>query len=138
MPNRVTESAIARLLELTVRTAFTRPEEEDRRLVDWSALRYFAQASEAGRTRSGLANYLGAAKARAANIVGRLVEEGLVVASNETQIDLTEAGLTSLATDPLLRLAAAISTLEPDKQALVADALETIQETLFTATRRPH
>jgi hypothetical protein len=72
------------------------------------------------------------------NIVGRLSEEGLVDASSETQIDLKEPGLAYLATHPLVKLAAAISTLPPETQTLLAEALEAVQGSLVTAARRPH
>jgi hypothetical protein len=134
MPARSSAMARARLLELLVRTAFVPDAKRERHLTDWCALRYFSQAGLAGRTRPGLANYIGVPPSSADAIVQRLQDSGdLEDGPANNALELTREGQSVLANDPLAPLSAAIATLPETDQQKLGTLLET---TLAALTAR--
>jgi len=76
--------AIARLLEMAVRSAYVRSGADERHLTDWPVLRFLVQAGNEARTRAGLQRFLGVDDKACAAIVDRLLMSGL----EQTQLQL--------------------------------------------------
>ena len=98
----------------------------------WMALRYFAKAPSQRRTASDLARFQGLANGPVSRTVRTLIHKGLL-AKAEVQprgraevLDLTEAGLKVLESDPTLELETALAGLDESDQEAIARALELI------------
>jgi hypothetical protein len=128
MANHAALLAKATLLELVVRTAFVRGLRPERHMTDWPTLRYFSRVGPIGRTRPGLANYLGVTLDLSDAIVARLQETGDLGSDSDTgdRLKLTQCGWETLAADPARMLSSAIETLPESAQDGLADYLETI------------
>lgn len=139
MAKHAEAAAKARLLELVVRAAFVPDVEHERRLTDWAALRYLAQAGAAGRTQAGLANYLGIAPDCARLLVARLHASGDVVdgSSEGHALELTGAGRAVLAYDPIETLSRAVGALPDAAQTELVCHLEVILGALGSSRPAP-
>ena len=94
--------------------------------VQWSAMRYFAQAGQSARTVTGLTAYSGVNQSSATRTVQLLAEKGLIEIQREgrfKRISLSEKGRQTLDRDPLKRLAYAIDALDPGAQVVLRDLL---------------
>lgn len=130
--------AIARLLEMAVRSAYVRSGADERHLTDWPVLRFLVQAGNEARTCAGLQRFLGVDDKACAAIVDRLLMSGLVCEAAERRLDITQAGRDILTHDPSLRLAAAITTLTPNLQSSLVAGLEAVLASLSHPEVRRH
>ena len=109
---------------------------DDLHAVQWAALRYLARAGRRTATVQGLARYLSNTSGSASRTIKSLQERGLVEGvplredARSTSYALTAFGEETLGRDPLLELAAAVSTLEPARVAKLADLLDQVQAAL--------
>ena len=124
--------ALAYLLEQTARAIHSQGYAGDLFPAQWSALRYFARAEPNHRTASALANYQGLASGPVTRTVRTLITKGLLVKAGSLgrgraeRIDLTAAGETLLATDPLSEVAEALAELPEADRRCFAVGLEAV------------
>ena len=103
----------------------------------WAALRYFAQTHRSARTVTAFAHHHGTTKGTASQTVAALVRKGLLAKDQAVRdrrnvgLAPTEAGLTMLAADPLVRLAEAIDGLDGERQRLLAECLDGVLRRLM-------
>lgn len=136
MHGRDKAKAIAHLMELTVRTAFASDALRERHLTDWPALRYLSQVGDKGRTRDGLANYLGTSVEVADVIASRLLDDDVLSeALPENRLDITPIGQAILSVDPLNFLSAAVAMLSETDLDKLARSLEAIHEKLSSPSK---
>lgn len=135
MANHSAATAKARLLEMIVRVAFVTDARRERHMTDWPALRFYSQVGQAGRTRAGLANYLGVPLESADGIVARLLaSRDLMEVSNEDgRLQLTQTGEAVLVDDPIYALSIAIDSLPTPAQEDLGRYLEALLATLKSA-----
>jgi DNA-binding MarR family transcriptional regulator len=110
---------------------------------EWTALRLLASANRFSRTPSALAQFIGATRAAASQIVRRLEEAGCLQRSRSAEdkrsvlLEVTPQGKKMLARDPIEPLVNAISTLELGANHF-RDILRHILEQLDTTQHRRH
>jgi len=92
----------------------------------WTALRFFARANRASRTPSAFADFQATTRGTASQTIKTLEARALLTRrraehdGRSVQFELTQAGCTLLAQDPLRHLTAAIARLDgPDRDALM-------------------
>lgn len=127
-----TAAAIAELLELTARKLHSRGHAGGMFPAQWAALRYFSRAPEGLRTASELARFQGLANGPVSRSVRTLLLKGLLGKADHQPkgraelLELTEAGMDLLNSDPTLALEAALETLLQLERDSLARALERI------------
>ncbi|MBP2299222.1 MarR family winged helix-turn-helix transcriptional regulator [Azospirillum picis] len=98
----------------------------------WTALRYFAEATPQSRTAAGLMRYQNMAMSPVARTVRALVEKGLVARTPNPKdgrsdlIELTPMGRELLRLDPRNDLEALLGKVTPDHLASLALALQAV------------
>lgn len=130
MEDEIAPKALARMLELVMRTGFVREGVEERHLTDWPALRYFSKTATVARTRLGLGNYLGCSSIMAATIIDRLLYSRLLIDEGEGCVSMTAAGCAMLELDPSQNLVIVVATLPPAARQDLASGLEMLLESL--------
>jgi DNA-binding MarR family transcriptional regulator len=128
--------AVALLLEQTARAIYDERGPQHTHPGQWAVLRYLGFAGRSARTVGGVANYLGITHAPASRAVAALARRKLVsVHVDDTDgrvrhLELTEAGNHMLQHDPVVRLASAISSVDPVERRKFAESLEVIYSRL--------
>jgi DNA-binding MarR family transcriptional regulator len=95
----------------------------------WTALRYFARANRFSRTPSAFSDFHATTRGTASQTVKSLIALGLLERrANEADgrsalIEVTAAGRTKLARDPLADLSACIAALPPEPRASLGETL---------------
>ena len=98
--------------------------------VQWSALRFYANAARNENTVSGLARYQGTTLGSASRTVSTLVNRGLLVPTTDPNdrrtklLSVSEAGQQILSYDPLQRLEHALSLIPEDAVDLVHESID--------------
>lgn len=135
---RATAEIMAQVLRTTASLAFT----EGLNPAQWSALRYFAQATPSVRSVVAFARHHGTTKGTASQTIAALLKKGLLDRSRgerdrrTVNLELTPAGRTVLESDPLNELAAAIASLNDAHHRNLAEGLDQVLRTLLV--RRSH
>ena len=120
---------MALLLEQLMRLVYPERSPHDMHPGQWAALRFLARANREARTVAGLARYLGVTQGPASRAASALDRKGLIESLRDTddrrvlRLQLTAAGRTMLAEDPMQRLASVIA-------ASPASDLQALQRTL--------
>ena len=131
-----TAASIAELLELTARKLHSRGHACGMFPAQWAALRYLSRAPEGLRTASELARFQGLANGPVSRTVRTLLLKGLLGKAEDQPkgraelLELTEAGMDLLKSDPTLALEAALETLPQPERDSLARALERIGASL--------
>lgn len=139
----VSAITLAYLLEQTARALHALGYASDLFPAQWTALRYFSRAEPHNRTASALARFQGLATGPVTRTVRTLVAKGLVVKSGAAgrgraeRIDLTEAGKSLLAKDPLATVVDGIASLDEDERASFAGSLELVLKRMQDRSARP-
>lgn len=126
----------ARLLEDTVRLALPVGGPGAVHPVQWSILRYLAEAALPARTIGHVARHLGVTHAPASRAISALIRRGLVIvveSPDDRRLKhpkLSQAGLRWLEGDPIHRLMDAIGDLNEDQLAGLGDTLALLYEDL--------
>lgn len=138
-PNaRATAEVMAQVLRSTASLAFT----EGLNPAQWSALRYFAQATPSACSVVAFARYHGTTKGTASQTISALLKKGLLDRHkgehDRRTVSLvpTPAGRAMLENDPLNELAAAISSLSEPRHQNMAEALDQVLRTLLARRSR--
>lgn len=137
MPRRVSSTGIAALIEQVSRLTHSAGYAEGLYPAQWTALRFFSEASASARTTAGLARFQGMSLGPVARTVRTLVDKGLLArAANPLSrradlIAVTAAGRTLLQKDPRLRLSATADKMPLEQREALAGALETLLYHLF-------
>lgn len=135
---RATAEVMAQVLRTTASLAFT----EGLNPAQWSALRYFAQATPSARSVVAFARYHGTTKGTASQTIAALLKKGLLDRTRgerdrrTVNLELTPTGRTVLENDPLNELAAAIASLSDGHHRHLAEGLDQVLRTLLV--RRSH
>lgn len=109
----------------------------------WTALRYFARANRFSRTPSAFSEFHATTRGTASQTVKSLIAMGyLCKCVNEADgrsalIEVTEAGRTKLAQDPLADLAACIAALPPTCRDGLAQALGSLAASMARVRTAP-
>ena len=138
-------TALAVLLEQTVRQIYPERSPQAMHPGQWAALRYLARADRETATVAGLARYLGVTLAPASRAVSALIRKGLVKGEPDTRdrrivrLSLTPEGEDLIVHDPIQRLARIIGELPAERQHDFAATLEHVFERLGQkkGTQRP-
>lgn len=94
----------------------------------WAALRYFSRANKLSRTPSAFASFHATSRGTASQTIKALVVRGLLARARSgddgrsVRLDVTEAGASALAGDPMGRLSEALAALPADVRATLAGA----------------
>lgn len=136
-PNaRATAEVMVQVLRTTSSLAFR----EGLNPAQWSALRYFAQASTpSARNVIAFARYHGTTKGTASQTIAALEKKGLVERQvNERDrrtatLSVTEAGRMVLANDPINALSDAIARLSEPHHRMMAEGLDQLLRQLLDA-----
>jgi DNA-binding MarR family transcriptional regulator len=129
-------NALTRLFELAARSLHSAGHSHGLYPAQWTALRYFSVASPAERTSSALARFQQMAVGPVTRTVRTLITKGLLIKGGAgvhhraERLDLTEAGRTILAQDPLLGLNAVVAKLNTEQSSVLAGVLGQIIATL--------
>ena len=105
----------------------------------WEALRFIDRANHYSRNPGALAEYLGTTKGTASQTLIALEEKGMIARTRGNQdrrqvlLELTDAGCTALAGDPVVEIARAAERIE----GIDAAALTSGLSALFLELRRP-
>lgn len=132
MPRRVRVKGVASLLEQAARLIHGAGHSHGLYPAQWTALRYFAEATPQARTAAGLMRYQNMAMSPVARTVRALVEKGLVVRTpnpldgRSDLIDLTPKGEALLRFDPRNDLEVLLAKMMPDHLASLALALQSV------------
>ncbi|PWC58186.1 hypothetical protein TSH7_24140 [Azospirillum sp. TSH7] len=132
MPRRVRVKGVASLLEQAARLIHGAGHSEGLYPAQWTALRYFAEATPQTRTAAGLMRYQNMAMSPVARTVRALVEKGLVTRKPNPHdgrsdlIELTPKGQALLRRDPRNDLEALLAKVTPDHLASLAFALQSV------------
>ncbi|HYG90707.1 MAG TPA: MarR family transcriptional regulator [Azospirillum sp.] len=135
---RATAEVMAQVLRTTASLAFT----EGLNPAQWSALRYFAQATPSARSVVAFARYHGTTKGTASQTIAALFKKGLLDRHKgerdrrTVDLVLTPAGRTALENDPLNELAVAIASLSETHHQTMAEALDQVLRTLLVRRAR--
>lgn len=135
---RATAEVMAQVLRTTASLAFS----EGLNPAQWSALRYFAQATPSARSVVAFARYHGTTKGTASQTIAALLKKGLLDRSRNERdrrtvnLELTPMGRAVLENDPLNELAAAIAALTDAHHRNLAEGLDHVLRTLLV--RRAH
>ncbi|PWC36906.1 MarR family transcriptional regulator [Azospirillum sp. TSO22-1] len=135
---RTTAEVMAQVLRTTASLAFT----EGLNPAQWSALRYFAQATPSARSVVAFARYHGTTKGTASQTIAALLKKGLLDRSRSERdrrtvnLELTAAGRLVLEHDPLNELAAAIASLSDAHHQHLAEGLDQVLRTLLVRRSR--
>ena len=127
-----TISAISRLFELAARSLHSAGFSGGLYPAQWTALRYFATVAPSERTSAKLARFQQVAVGSVTRTVRTLIAKGLVSEGRSAghhrskQLDLTAAGVSMLALDPLLALDTELSTLSQRDARILGMALARI------------
>lgn len=134
-PNaRATAEVMVQIMRATSSLAFT----EGLNPAQWSALRYFAQASPSARSVVAFARYHGTTKGTASQTIAALEKKGLIDRRPSERdrrtcvLNLTEAGRETLACDPLNELAHAIAAIPEPNHLSMVEGLDLLLRTLLT------
>gem|GEM_PF-846575 len=136
MPRRVRVKGVASLLEQAARLIHGAGHSEGLYPAQWTALRYFAEATPQARTAAGLMRYQNMAMSPVARTVRALVEKGLVSRQPNPRdgrsdlIEVTPEGRALLRFDPRNNLEAVLGRLPSDQLASLALALQTVIHTM--------
>ena len=109
----------------------------------WTALRYFATANRFSRTPSAFSEFNATTRGTASQTVKSLIAMGLLAKrAHETDkrsflIELTDAGRAKLKRDPMDDLSVAIAALPANRQAMLADILGELVETMARKREAP-
>ncbi len=134
------DRGLSLFLEQVVRLIYQNRDADGLHPVQWAALRYYARAGRKARTVAGLATFLGVTKGPASRSTNRLLRRDYLTSEvNATDrrvplFSLTKEGRSALESDPIARLAEAISHLSDDKKAVFAACLEEIYTPLRAMT----
>jgi len=102
----------------------------------WTALRFFARANRFSRTPSAFSSFHATTRGTASQTVKSLVAAGLLERhrsesdGRSLRFELTEAGRTALAEDPLNELARAVGQLPVDRRSELLASLRTLAGTM--------
>ncbi len=135
---RATAEVMAQVLRTTASLAFT----EGLNPAQWSALRYFAQATPSARSVVAFARYHGTTKGTASQTIAALLKKGMLDRSRSERdrrtvnLELTPAGRVVLENDPLNELAAAIASLNDAHHQQLAEGLDQVLRTLLARRAR--
>lgn len=129
-------SALAEQLELTARLLHSRGYAADLFPAQWAALRFFSRSAANLCTASELARFQGLANGPVSRTVRTLIQKGLVAKAAEQPkgraelLELTDAGRTMLAGDPMLAVESVIGELDSSEQDCFGRSLEKIMRRL--------
>ena len=127
---------MASLFEQLVRATYDKRGPTELQPAQWSALRYFERAGQRARTVSGLAKFMGVTMGPASRAAKALEGRGLLASQRDPNdarsliFTLTPLGQGSLKSDPLKRLADALSDLTPDELGTMTRLLLELTEKL--------
>lgn len=130
-------SSPAHLLERLARLVHNDAHAGGLKPTQWEALRYLARANRFSRSPGALTAYLGMTKGTVSQTLQALERKGLVekhaAASDRrsVKINLTKAGETLLADDPLGDLEASINALPKNEQKLFGATLECLMKNML-------
>ena len=124
-PNMKAEVAAAVLIEQMIRDAYSDRAPGQMRPLQWSILRCLARSEPTVKTQSWIARFLGITAAPVSRAVHTLERRGLVTLrrrpedARQTEVVLTDEGITTLGDDPILKIARRFARLsEEDKKRL--------------------
>lgn len=129
---RATAEVIAQVLRTTSSLAFS----NGLNPAQWAAMRYFAQAAPNARSVVAFARYHRTTKGTASQTIAALLKKGLLDRQRSERdrrtvsLELTPQGRTLLNDDPLNELAYAVSLLEDQEHAVLAQALDKVLRVL--------
>jgi DNA-binding MarR family transcriptional regulator len=132
-------SAIGRLFELAARSLHSASFSEGLYPAQWSALRYLSTAGPTERTSAKLARFQQLAVGPVTRTVRTLVAKGLLTEGpaaghhRSKQLNLTDAGLRLLESDPLIAVDLELKTLSPQEARIISAALGRIISALHVA-----
>ena len=104
----------------------------------WEALRYIARANRFSRSPGACTTYLGMTKGTVSQTLQALERKGLIEKQTATdrrsvKLDLTSAGESMLANDPLRGLEASISAMPKSTQKALGSSLEALIKGMLSA-----
>ena len=138
-----TGQLIAELVDRLGRIAQGLQYAEGLKPAQWEALRFVAGANRNSRTPSALAGYLGSTKGTVSQTLIALETKGLIRRERSSadrrsvEIDLTEAGRTLIARDPLNTIREAAAGLSGDERTVLVTAMDRLIGALQTAKGKP-
>lgn len=136
--NNLKLAGLASLYEQILRSVYDKRGPADLQPTQWSALRYFRRAGKGARTVSGLAKFLGVTMGPASRAARTLLRRGFLSSSINPEdarsviFTLTEPGRSILKSDPLLRLARILETLDEKDLAAFTRVIGNLHEQLDT------
>lgn len=119
-PQPPTATALARLFELAARSLHSAGHAHGLYPAQWTALRYLAIAEPNDRTSSAIARFQQIAIGPVTRTVRTLIAKGFVVKAGQAnhhrseRLEITAAGYTLLAMDPLKHIDGPLETLSPE------------------------
>lgn len=130
-------SSSAHLLERLARLVQNDAHSSGLKPTQWEALRYLARANRFSRSPGALTAYLGMTKGTVSQTLQALERKGLIekhaaaIDRRSVKINLTKAGETLLADDPLGDLEASINALTKNEQKLFGAMLEGLMKNML-------